>query len=145
MEQLTKIATSIIDFINNVAVPLVFAVAFIVFIFGVFRYFIAGGANPEKRKEGGQLIMYSVIGFAVMIAIWGLVNLIVNTFGFDSKARPDLPTFGAPSNSTTGAGSSATNSAQPTGNTLVSPATQQFLDQQAQIEAQKSPSPQPAP
>ena len=123
MQQLTKIATSLIDFINNVAVPLVFAVAFIVFIFGVFRYFIAGGASPEKQKEGRQLIMYSVIGFAVMIAIWGLVNLVVNTFGFDSKARPDLPTFGAPSNSTTGSAAPGT-----AGSPAVTPTAQQMID-----------------
>lgn len=93
MQQLTNIANSIITFINNVAVPLVFAVAFIVFIFGVFRYYIAGGANAEKRKEGTQLIMYSLIGFAVMIVVWGLVNVIVGTLGITNNARPALPTF----------------------------------------------------
>lgn len=97
MKQLTDIATSIIDFINGVAVPLVFALAFIVFIFGVFRYYIAGGDNPEKRKNGTQLIMYSVLGFAVMIVVWGLVNLVVHTFNFSDTTRPNLPTFGNPS------------------------------------------------
>jgi hypothetical protein len=95
MTKLTALITSFIDFINNVLVPLVFAVAFIVFIFGVFRYFIAGAANPEKRKQGTELIMYSVIGFAVMMSIWGLVNLAIGTFGFDNTNRPCLPTFNA--------------------------------------------------
>jgi hypothetical protein len=99
MDTLTKIATSIITFINDVLVPLVFAIAFIVFIFGVFRYMIAGAADPEKRKNGTQLILYSVIGFAVMVSVWGLVNLLVGTFGFDSNARPCLPTFSGNCNS----------------------------------------------
>src|SRR5947209_5436107 len=103
MQELTNIVQSLITFINAVAVPLVFAVAFIVFLFGVFRYFIAGGANPEKRKEGTQLIMYSVIGFAVMISVWGLVNLVVGTFSFTSTTRPALPSF-----NNTGTGNSAT-------------------------------------
>lgn len=115
MQQLTAIATSIIAFINGVAVPLVFAIAFIVFLFGVFKYFIAGGANPEKRKEGAQLVLYSVIGFAVMIAIWGLVNLVVNTFGFRSSTTPPLPTFNAPSsNGTTNTNTNANTTGQPT-------------------------------
>ena len=36
-----------------VAVPLIFAVAFIVFIWGVFKFFILGGGNEEQR-EGGR-------------------------------------------------------------------------------------------
>jgi|GEM_PF-2857679 len=107
MEQLTKIASSLITFINTVAVPLIFAVAFIVFLFGVFRYYIVGAANAEKRKEGTQLIVYSLIGFAVMIVVWGLVNLIVGTLGFTDNTRPCLPTFDnsgcASTNTSTGA------------------------------------------
>lgn len=101
MDQLTKIATDLVNFINTVAVPLIFAVAFIVFLFGVFRYFIVGGANPEKRKEGTQLIVYALIGFAVMICVWGLVNLLVGTLGFTNNTRPALPTFSG-SEATTG-------------------------------------------
>ena len=113
MDTLTKIATSIITFINDVLVPLVFAIAFIVFIFGVFRYMIAGAADPEKRKNGTQLILYSVIGFAVMVSVWGLVNLLVGTFGFDSNARPCLPTFSGNCNSGSVTNTSNT-SGQPT-------------------------------
>lgn len=94
MQQLTNIASSIVTFINAVAVPLIFAVAFVVFLFGVFRYYIAGGANPEKRKEGTQLIVYALIGFAVMIVVWGLVNVVIGTLGITNNNRPNLPTFG---------------------------------------------------
>lgn len=93
MQQLTTIAESIITFINQVAVPFLFAIAFIVFLFGVFRYFILGGASDEKRKEGRTMIIYSVVGFAVMIVVWGLVNLIVGTLGITNNAMPALPTF----------------------------------------------------
>lgn len=132
MKQLTDIANSLITFINNVAVPLVFAVAFIVFLFGVFRYYIAGGANPEKRKEGTQLIMYSIIGFAVMIVVWGLVNLVVGTFGFTNNTRPALPTFSGTSN-TTGIGN---------GSATQNPTTQ---NPTTQTQPQTQTPPQPSP
>lgn len=143
MQQLTKIASDIIDFINGTAVPLVFAIAFIVFLIGVFRYFIYGGANEESRKSGRQLIIYSIIGFAVMIVVWGLVNLIVGTFGFDTNTRPDLPTFAAPSNNGVAGNANSVGTPPSTGGTLISPETQQFLDQQSQAELHGSPQPSP--
>ncbi|MFZ1987508.1 MAG: hypothetical protein WAV21_00520 [Minisyncoccia bacterium] len=83
----------ILELINNVAIPLIFAGAFLLIVFGVFRYFIAGGADEEKRKEGRTFILYGIIGLAVMFSVWGLVNVLVNTFGFDSIGRPALPLF----------------------------------------------------
>lgn len=119
MQQLTIIAKSIIAFINTVAVPLLFAVAFIVFLFGVFRFFILGGANEEKRREGRQMIIYSVVGFAIMIVLWGLVNLVVNSFDIKDKSMPPLPTFGTSgaSNSGTTPQPATTGSAAPTTST----------------------------
>lgn len=84
---------SISGFIDTILVPFIFAIAFIVFIFGVYRYFIQGGANEEKRQEGQKFVMWGLVGFFVMFSIWGLVNLLVGTFGFDKQQRPDLPTF----------------------------------------------------
>ncbi len=87
-----NLSNSIIGLINTVAVPFIFAVAFLVFIWGVFQYFILGGANEEKRKEGAQMVMYGVIGFAVMISIWGLVRILVGTIpGLAGQNTPPIP------------------------------------------------------
>jgi hypothetical protein len=97
-----------ITLIDNVLVPLVFAIAFIVFLFGIFQYFILGGANEEKRETGRTFMLYGIVGFFIMISVWGMVNLLLGTFNFGSSStRPGLPTFG-PSTSapaTGGAGS----------------------------------------
>ncbi|MDB5195094.1 MAG: hypothetical protein JWO84_278 [Parcubacteria group bacterium] len=89
----------VIGFIDTFVVPLVFALAFIVFIWGIYSTFIAGGANEEKRQEGQKLVMYGLIGFFLMFAVWGLVNLLIGTFGFNGSARPGLPTFNPPGSS----------------------------------------------
>lgn len=91
----------IITFIDVVLVPLVFAVAFIVFLWGVFNFFIAGGADEEKREKGKQFMVWGLIGFFVMVSIWGIVNLMVNTFGFGGQQRPGIPTFNGSSNTNT--------------------------------------------
>lgn len=86
----------IIYFIDRYLVPIIFALAFLVFLWGVYSTFIAGANNEEKRQEGQKLVMYGLIGFFVMLSVWGIVNLLIHSFGFGAGSRPSLPTFGAP-------------------------------------------------
>lgn len=91
---LQSLFTSLIAFINTILVPLVFALAFFLFLFGVFRYFFSSGAKADEgRTEGKKFIMWGVIALAVMISVWGLVNILVRTFGFQNETTPCLPTF----------------------------------------------------
>lgn len=101
-----------ITFLNEVLVPLIFALAFLLFLFGVFKYFFSSGAKAEdNRKEGRKFVMWGVIAFAIMISLWGIVNVLVRTFNFDNQARPCLPTFGNPNceNGSRSGGSGPTN------------------------------------
>ncbi len=78
-QSFTKIETffkNIMNFINGTLVPLVFAIAFLAFLWGATKYFILGGADEGKREEGRQLMLYSIVAFVLMISIWGIVNLI---------------------------------------------------------------------
>jgi hypothetical protein len=81
--------------INGIIVPVLFAIAFLYFLYGVFRYFIQEGAagNPEKRQEGTQFVAWGLFGFFVMFSLWGLVNVLVHTFGFEGSNMPTIPTF----------------------------------------------------
>lgn len=78
--------------INDIILPVLVAVAFIIFLFGVFKYFIVGAADPKKQEEGRQFVLWGVIGFVVIFSIWGLVNLIADTVGLN----PDDPINNAP-------------------------------------------------
>ncbi|HEX2792415.1 MAG TPA: pilin [Candidatus Paceibacterota bacterium] len=84
---------SLIAFINTIVVPLIFALAFIVFIWGVFQYFIAGGHDEEKKEKGKSLMLYGLIGFFVMVSVWGLVNILTGTFNLRDTPPPypDVP------------------------------------------------------
>jgi|GEM_PF-2430066 len=95
MQQLSLFFINIVKIIDVVIVPVIFSVAFVVFLWGVFRYFIAGAGDEEKRKEGRTFITWGIIGFFLMFAVWGIVNLLINSLGFDTKTRPMLPLFGS--------------------------------------------------
>jgi hypothetical protein len=95
---LTSFFGLITGIINGILVPLLFTVTFLVFIWGMFTYFIAAGESDEQREKGKKLALYGVIGFFLMAAVWGIVRVVNGTFGFDAAARPDLPTLGGSNN-----------------------------------------------
>jgi hypothetical protein len=74
--------------INGVIVPLVFTIAFLVFIWGIFTYFIAAGENDEKRETGKKLMLYGIVGFFLMVSVWGLVNILLNTAQLNNQQIP---------------------------------------------------------
>lgn len=81
-------------FLNNQVVPFIFAIAFVVFIWGMFKTFILGGSDPDKQKEGRDLMIYAVLGFVIMVSLWGVVNYVARGFGFQGDTVnqiPDLP------------------------------------------------------
>ncbi len=102
MIALAQDATYFTNFLGQVtgfidaAIPFVFALAFLVFIWGMFKAFILGGSDPEKQSEGKQLMLYAIVGFVIMVSLWGVVNLVTGIFGFDAQDQtidiPDLPT-----------------------------------------------------
>lgn len=83
-----------IDFINFVLVPTIFGLAFISFLWGVYTYFFANDADEAKRKKGREFVLYGIIGFFVMLSLWGIVNLLVDSTGLGGVPTPPMPTFG---------------------------------------------------
>lgn len=90
---LGELIEDFIAFINDFVIPFIWALAFIVFLFGLFKYFIQGGANEEQRDQGKQLVVWGIIAFFIMTSVWGIINLLSGTFRFDNDTMPDLPRF----------------------------------------------------
>lgn len=88
---LTPYANLILGTINGIIVPVLFAIAFIVFLYGVADAYILHPGNEEKRKEGHRIILWGVIGFVVMVSLWGLVNVFAGTLGLTGNIRPPYP------------------------------------------------------
>lgn len=92
-----QVASTILYIINYVLVPVLFALAFIVFLYGIAKAYIFSGGDPAKVSEGHKLLMWGIIAFVVMISLWGLVNVVANTFGLYGAPAPCLPnSYGQP-------------------------------------------------
>lgn len=94
--EINSFFNKITSFINDVLIPLVFAIALLAFIWGAFKFFILKGSESGAREEGTKLMIYSVVGFVLMVSIFGIVNLIADGFGFsrdqDIQNIPNAPT-----------------------------------------------------
>ena len=81
----------VIYLINGVLVPVLFAVAFIVFLYGIAQAYIFSKGDEGAVTKGHQLMLWGLIGFAVMISVWGLVNIVVNTLDLWGYSAPYSP------------------------------------------------------
>jgi heme/copper-type cytochrome/quinol oxidase subunit 4 len=88
--------STIMEFINNTLIPLVFALALLMFIWGMFQFFIMGGSDEGKQEQGKSLMLYAIAGFVLMVSVWGIVNMISNGLGFSGNDTirniPNVPT-----------------------------------------------------
>ena len=84
--------TAIINFLNDIFIPVLFGIAILFFLWNVARYFIIGGANEDDREKARSLATWGVLAFVVITAFWGLINLIGGSLGIDST-RSILPDY----------------------------------------------------
>lgn len=70
----------------NLIIPILIAVAVIVLIFNIVK-FIINANNDEERSKGAKGIIAGLIGLAVIVSIWGLVNVLQRTFGLDGDTN----------------------------------------------------------
>lgn len=96
LKDIKSVGGFIISTINDVFVPVLFAVAFIVFVWGAFETFILGAGSEEVKEKGKNLMLWGLIGFFVMVSVWGLVNILTGSVGFGggNKAPTSIPAAG---------------------------------------------------
>lgn len=77
---ITEFLNKINQYILNPLILLAFAVAFLVFFWGVFQ-FINSQTTDTNREEGKRKIFWGLFGMFIMVSAYGLINLILSTFG----------------------------------------------------------------
>jgi len=65
--------------ISKSIIPLIFALAVAMFIWGVAQYVINSDEEAKKAK-GKSFMIWGIIALFVMVSMWGLVSIIGNTF-----------------------------------------------------------------
>lgn len=77
----------IVGIINTVVVPLIGSLIFLVFVWGVVKYFFFNNnGDTAKLKEGRDFIFWGILGMVVFFSVWGFVNLLLSTLGIAPAA-----------------------------------------------------------
>jgi hypothetical protein len=73
---LGKVVTQII----NPLILLLTAVAFVVFVWGIFE-FVAHSGDATEREKGRQAILWGLVGLVIIFGAYGIINIALTTFG----------------------------------------------------------------
>lgn len=78
----------------NIASGLILAAAVVFFLWGVFQY-VMGAGDEGAQEKGRAHIINGIIGIAVMVSVWGLVNFFIRSAGLSNTVQqaPALPTI----------------------------------------------------
>jgi hypothetical protein len=87
---------NILLFSNDVLIPFILGIGFLVLVWGIFKYFIFGGANDEAKEQGKSLIIYATLGFVLIIVFWGIVNLLTSSTGLTGQGLQNIPGINTP-------------------------------------------------
>ena len=68
------------DVIINPLIVLLFAAALLYFLWGMST-FIWKSDSDEGRSTGIQHMLWGVVGMFIMASVWGIIRIIVDTFG----------------------------------------------------------------
>jgi len=90
-------AFSVITVINKILatlIPVLITLAVVYFIWGVIQYTVS--TDEEAKKGARGKIINGLIGLFVIVAFWGIIRLVTNTFGvgaeqINSSAIPCIP------------------------------------------------------
>lgn len=66
------------NMIINPLIGLLFALAIVFFLYGVFEFF-SNQTNEEKKTIGKSHMLWGIIGITIMMGVWTILGIMLNT------------------------------------------------------------------
>jgi uncharacterized membrane protein YidH (DUF202 family) len=80
------------NMIINPLISLLFALAVVYFLYGVFQ-FIGNQENEEKKTTGKNHMLWGIIGIAIMMGVWAILSMVLSTLGISkTEINPETST-----------------------------------------------------
>jgi len=86
----------------SVSIPVIVGLMLLVFFWGLAKFIFRVGGDEKAVDEGKRIMLWGVVALFVMVSVWGLVNFLVDAFGFNNTSGPFpgqlAPPDGSPNN-----------------------------------------------
>ena len=79
LDNIGDLLATALHWINAYLIPLLIAVAVIVFFWGIVRYIASGG--EDGKGKGRSLMLWGVLALFVMVSVFGILQILKGTFG----------------------------------------------------------------
>lgn len=77
-----------ISAILAILMPILIALAAIYFVWGILTFIMA--KEEEQKKAGRSKIINGLIGLFVIVAFWGIIGVVMRTFGVYNQLPQDV-------------------------------------------------------
>ncbi len=92
---MTAFVGKVITEVINPIILLLSALAFVVFLWGVFEFIMRAG-DSVARKTGKDAIFWGMVGLVIIFGAYGIINIGINAFGFQPNGQSTLQGVVAP-------------------------------------------------
>jgi hypothetical protein len=82
MEAGEEILQRIITYVIDPSLRVIFTLGLFLFLWGIIE-FLWGVKNGEASQKGKDHIVYGLLGMLIMVSVYGIIALIVNSFGLN--------------------------------------------------------------
>lgn len=76
---------SIAGYMNDILLGLM-GFAVLAFVYFVIKYFVIPNESSGSRTAASTYLLWSLIGFFIIVSMWGMVNVLRNTFDVGNGA-----------------------------------------------------------
>jgi len=87
----TTLIDSAFALIQNILIPLAFALCLFYFFWGVAKYMRTGAGSDKAAEEGRRVMIWGVVGLFVAFSIWGIIKFIQSELGVPDIQNIDKP------------------------------------------------------
>lgn len=79
----------IVDYIIDPAVRVVFTLGLFFFLWGLVQ-FLWRLKDGQVSEDGKNHMVYGIVGMLIMVSVYGIISLVMNTFGIDPDVATDV-------------------------------------------------------
>ena len=80
-----QLISNITNQVLNPLIILLFAVATMMFAWGIIQYVLGGQGSDQKMTQAKNAMLWGIIGMFIMASAWGIVSLLCDFFGTCDK------------------------------------------------------------